>query len=279
MKFIKAYFLQVYHSPRQLLIHALLVISICYLQIESNHETALFQNIVRVSRAETAGKHDTVLIKYLMVSINKMMHDRNDIFKNTEQLSFKARFMQSVDADLMYGAGACGGFSKVFARVLKTAGYTTRIGQMKVNGNYGGHILLETYLPTLQKWVVMDPLFLLVFTNPKGAWASFNEVHDNWDYYKKQIYSDYNSNYNSNYNYNYNYNYAGIRYTNWGKVPVIGSLLYKGLVLVKGEESANTISLRPYLLDHYRFYKWVLVLVYGLYIMVSMMFLNKRIRN
>jgi hypothetical protein len=269
MKFIKAYFLQVYHSPRQLLIHALLVISICYLQLESNHETALFQNIVRVSRAETSGKHDTILIKHLMVSINKMMHDRNDIFKNTEQLSFKASFMQSVDADLMYGAGACGGFSKVFARALKAAGYTTRIGQMKVNGNYGGHILLETYLPSLQKWVVMDPMFLLVFTNPKGEWASFNEVHENWKYYKKQIH----------YNYNYNYNYAGIRYTNWSKVPVLGSLFYNCLVLVKGEEAANTISVRPYLLDHYRFYKWLLIVVYGLYIIVSIVLLNKRIEN
>ena len=269
MKFIKKSFLQVYHSPRQLLIHALLVISICYLQLESNHETALFQNIVRVSRAETAGKHDTVLIRHLMVSINKMMHDRNDIFKNTEQLSFKARFMQSVDADLMYGAGACGGFSKVFARALKAAGYNTRIGQMKVNGMYGGHILLETYINSLHKWVVMDPLFLLVFTNPKGEWASFNEVHDNWGYYKKQIY----------YNYNYNYNYAGIRYTNWSKVPVLGSLVYNGLVLVKGKEAVNTISVRPYLLDHYRFYKWVLVLVYFLYIMLSIVILNKRIRN
>jgi hypothetical protein len=265
MKFIKKYFLQVYHSPRQLLIHALLVISICYLQLESNHESKLFQNIVRVSRAETAGKHDTVLIKHLMFSINKMMHDRNDIFKNTEQLSFKAWFMQSVDADLMYGAGACGGFSKVFARALKAAGYTTRIGQMKVNGNYGGHILLETYLPSLQKWVVMDPMFLLVFTNPQGEWASFKEVHENWDYYKKQIY----------YNYNYNYNYAGIRYTNWSKMPVLGNLIFKVLVLVKGDEAANTISLRPYLLDHYRFWKWVLIIVYGAFNIINMAYLNK----
>jgi len=271
MKFIKGYFLKVYQSPRQLLIHAFLMISICYLQIESNHESVLFQNIVQVSRAETAGKHDTVLIKHLMFNISKMMHDRNDIFQNTEQLSFKARVIQSVDADLMYGAGACGGFSKVFTRALKAAGYNTRIGQMKVNGNYGGHILLETYLPSLQKWVVLDPLFLLVFTNPKGEWASFNEVHDNWEDYKKQI--------NYKYNYNYNYNYAGIRYTNWSKVPVLGNLVYKVLVLVKGEAAANTISIRPYLLDHYRFYKWVLVFVYGIYIMASMVLLNKRIIN
>jgi hypothetical protein len=271
MKFIKAYLHQVYHSSRQLLLHAILLISICYLQLESDHESALFQNIVRVSRLETASKSDTVFITHLMRNINKMMRDRNDIFKNTEQLSFKASVIQSVDADLMYGAGACGGFSKVFARALKTAGYTTRIGQMKVNGNYGGHILLETYLPSLQKWVVMDPLFLLVFTNPKGEWASFNDVHENWSYYKKQIIT--------NYNYNYNYNYAGIRYTNWSKVPVLGSIVYKCLVFVKGEEAANTISVRTYLLDHYRFYKWVLVLVYGMYLLISMVLLNKRIRN
>lgn len=265
MKLITNYFLKVYHSPRQLLIHVFLMISIAYLALESNHETALFKNIVSVSRQETVGKHDTVFIKHLMLSINKMMHDRNDIFKGTESLSFKARVFQSVDADLMYGAGACGGFSKVFARTLKVAGYTTRIGQMKVNGYYGGHILLETYLPSLQKWVLMDPLFLLVFTNPQGQWASFNEVHDNWDYYKKQIY----------YNYNYNYNYAGIRYTNWSKIPVLGNLIYKAMVLVKGEEVANTISLRPYLLDHYRFWKWVLIVFYGIYVMTSLVIVNK----
>ena len=75
MNLIKKYFLKVYRSPRQLLIHALLVISICYLQLESDHESALFRNIVKVSRQETVGKHDTVLIKHLMFSINKMMHD------------------------------------------------------------------------------------------------------------------------------------------------------------------------------------------------------------
>ena len=266
MKFIKAYFLKVYHSPRKLLVHALLVISICYLQLESDHESALFKNIVSVSRSETVGKRDTVLIKHLMFSINKMMHDRNDIFKGTESLSFKSRIFQSVDADLMYGAGACGGFSKVFARALKAAGYTTRIGQMKVNGVFGGHIILETYIPSLQKWVVMDPLYLLVFTNSNGHWASFNEVHNNWDYYKKQIY----------YNYNYNYNYAGIRYTNWSKIPVLGSLIYKAMLLVKGEEAAKTISLRPYLLDHYRFWKWVLIAFYGIYVAVSIKLYNAK---
>ena len=265
MKLLKRYFLSVYHSPRQLLIHVLLVISIGYLQLESNHESALFKNIVSVSIQETVGKHDTVLIKHLMFDINKMMHERNDIFRGREKISIKASVFQSVDSDLMYGAGACGGFSKVFARALKTAGYTTRIGQMKVNGVYGGHVLLETYIPSLHKWVVMDPLFLLVFINPKGEWASFNEVQNNWGYYKKQIYG----------NYNYNYNYAGIRYTNWSKIPILGNVLYKALVLVKGDEIANSISLRPYLLDLYRFWKWLLIVNFGFYILASLVILNR----
>jgi hypothetical protein len=93
-------------------------------------------------------------------------------------------------------------------------------------------------------------------------------VHENWEYYKKKIYY--------NYNYNYNYNFAGIRYTNWSKVPILGSLVYKGLILAKGEEAANNISLRPYLLDHYRYLKWVLIMLYGTFTIVSMMYMNKK---
>jgi len=266
MQYIKAYFLRVYHSPRQLIIHLLFLLSLAYFYTESNHETVLFKNIVKVAKIESAGKNDTVFVKNIMVSINKMMRDRNNIFNNTEELSIKAKLITSVDADLMYGAGACGGFTKVLARSLKMAGYTTRIGQMQVNGKYGGHILLETYLPSLQKWVIMDPLFLLVFTNPKGVWASFSEVHNNWPYYKTQI----------QHNYNYNYNYEGIRYTNWSKVPFLGTMAYRTIELLKGKEYASTFSLRPYLLDSYRLYKWIIGMIYILYVFFSFLMFSKR---
>ncbi|MFN5803937.1 MAG: hypothetical protein ACK420_01255, partial [Sphingomonadales bacterium] len=166
MHILLRYIMRVYNSPRLLVVHVLFIGCILFLQLESDHESALFRNIVRTVRNQTQGQHDTVYLRQLMVSINTMMQDRYNIFKGSEQLSYKARFFKSVDADLMYGAGACGGFSKVLSRAIKTAGFTTRIGQMKVNGNYGGHILLEAYLPSLQKWVVMDPLYLLAFTNP-----------------------------------------------------------------------------------------------------------------
>jgi len=265
MSKIKAYVLCVYHSPRQLLIHVLFVLVFLYLTAASRQEDVLFENIVRVARIQTQGQTDTVFVKQLMVLINKMMHDRNDIFQNTEQLTFKDKWIHSVDADLMYGAGSCGGFSKVLARSLKKAGFQVRIGQMLVNHTYGGHILLETYLPALHKWVVMDPLFLLTFTNHQGVWASYQEVHQNWHYYQTQIQT----------NYNYHYNYAGIRYTNWTKIPVLGNLTYQVLKLVKGNEFAATFSLRPYLLDSYRFFKWVIAVSYAAFIILSFILLYK----
>lgn len=270
MKLIKEYARHVYHSSRHLVIHVFFLISILYLADESNHESTLFANIVRVSRLQTRGTHDTVFVRHLMKSMHKMMNDRNAIFNNTEQLSFKARLFQSVDSDLMYGAGACGGFSKVFARALKTAGYTTRIGQMKVNGVYGGHILLETYLPSLHNWVVMDPLFLQVFTNPKGIWASFDEVSQDWLYYRQQI---------TDKKYNDAYRYEGIRYTNWSKFPFTGNAIYLLLSFVNGSEWADHFSIRPYLLDRYRFAKWVLLLSYGWYILLGMFLLNRKERS
>jgi hypothetical protein len=241
---------------------------ILFLQLESDHESALFRNIVRTVRNQTQGQHDTVYLRQLMATINTMMQDRNSIFKGSEQLSYKARFFKSVDADLMYGAGACGGFSKVLSRAIKTAGFTTRIGQMKVNGNYGGHILLEAYLPSLGKWVVMDPLYQLTFTNPGGQWASFSEVSADFARYRAQI--------PATLHYNFSYDYAGIRYTNWSKVPLLGALAYQGLQLLKGKEYAEQFSARPYLLDHYRLYKWVLILLYGLNMSIGMVLLYKK---
>jgi hypothetical protein len=268
MNILLRYITRVYNSPRLLVVHVLFIGCILFLQLESDHESALFRNIVRTVRNQTQGQHDTVCLRQLMAAINTMMQDRNRIFKGSEQLSYKARLFKSVDADLMYGAGACGGFSKVLSRAIKTAGFTTRIGQMKVNGNYGGHILLETYLPSLGKWVVMDPLYQLTFTNPGGHWASFSEVSADFARYRAQI--------PATLHYNFSYDYAGIRYTNWSKVPLLGALAYQGLQLLKGKDYAEQFSARPFLLDHYRLYKWGLILLYGLNISIGMVLLYKK---
>ena len=107
---------------------------------------------------------------------------------------------------------------------------------MQVGSQPGGHIVTEA--KTLKGWVVLDALYDQYFQTPEKQLASFSEVADHWRYYQKQV----------NKEYNLTYNYAGVRYTNWDKLPILLPLMKKALVLVLGREKTELFSLRPYFL-------------------------------
>ncbi len=242
MRKIVVYFTGIYHSPRHLLIHVLFLLSIGFLYLERQHEDALYHNIIRATKVNhPQASSDTAYIRKLMETINTMMYNRLAVFNNTEELSLKNRLFHSVDSDLMYGHGACGGFSNVLSRSLQLSGYKVRIGQMKVNGLFGGHIIVEVLLPEQQRWAVIDPLFLLTFPGSDGQWADFNSIKENWTTYSGQMPADYNP----------AYSYDDVRYANWEKIPVAGKLIYRSLQLVLGKEKAAGISIRPFLLNKY----------------------------
>jgi hypothetical protein len=257
MKKIVTYFTCIYHSPRHLLLHVLFLLTIGFLYLERQHEDTLYHNIIRATKANyLQAQSDTVYIRRLMHTINTMMYNRLAVFNNTEQLSLKNKLFNSVDADLMYGHGACGGFSKVLSRSLQLSGYQVRIGQMKVNGLYGGHIIVEVFLPEQQRWAVIDPLFLLTFPSKKdGGWADFAEIKQQWPSYSQLVPADYNS----------AYSYEDIRYANWEKIPVAGKLMYRSLALLLGEEKASGISIRPYLLNMYAAWLKIMIVSYGVF--------------
>lgn len=261
MKKIVAYFTDIYHSPRHLLLHVLFLLTIGFLYLERQHEDTLYHNIIRAIRANhPQANNDTVYIRRLMHTINTMMYNRLAVFNNTEQLSLKNKLFNSVDADLMYGHGACGGFSKVLSRSLQLSGYQVRIGQMKVNGVYGGHIIVEVFLQQQQRWAVIDPLFLLTYPSKKdGGWADFTEIKEQWAAYSQLVPADYNS----------AYNYEDIRYANWEKIPVAGKLMYRSLELLLGEEKAGGISIRPYLLNKYAVWLKMVGLFYVVFCVFS----------
>jgi hypothetical protein len=260
MRKILSYFAGVYHSPRHLLFHVLFLLTIGFLYLERNHEDALYYNIIRATKANHSdAEPDTVYIRKLMQTIHTMMFNRLAVFNNTEQLSIKNRLFHSVDEDLMYGHGACGGFSKVLSRSLQLSGYEVRIGQMKVDGVFGGHIIVEVYLPDVKRWAVIDPLFLLTFPGADGAWAGFEEIKNNWPQYSRLVPADYNK----------SFRYEDVRYANWGKVPLAGSLIYKSLELIVGKEKAQSISIRPYLLNMYAVWLYVTFALYLLFCVFS----------
>ncbi|WP_144886624.1 hypothetical protein [Lacibacter cauensis] len=261
MKKIVAYFTGIYHSPRHLLLHVLFLLTIGFLYLERQHEDTIYFNIIRATRAnQPQVPNDTVYIRHLMQTIHTMMYDRLAIFNNSEQLSFKNKLFNSVGVDLMYGHGACGGFSKVLSRSLQLSGYKVRIGQMKVNGLYGGHIIVEVFLPEQERWAVIDPLFLLTFPSKKdGGWADFAEIKQQWPAYSQLVPADYNS----------AFNYEDIRYANWEKIPVAGKLMYRSLALLLGEERAHGVSIRPYLLNMYAAWFKLMIVAYCVFCVFS----------
>jgi hypothetical protein len=130
-------------------------------------------------------------------------------------------------------------------------GFPTRIGQMYANGYFGGHMLVEVWSDG--RWMVMDPLFDQFFTKPDGSLASFEEVHNNFSYYSKQLHPDYPK----------KYQYQDVRYTNWNKIPVVSPLLKKVFDLVYGEKKADQICLRKYVIKFYLLWHYVFLSAFG----------------
>jgi len=269
MKRITSYLSGIYNSPRHLLLHVLFLLTIGFLYLERQHENALYYNIIRATRLHhPQTQNDTVYISHLMRTINTMMYDRLAVFNNTEKLSIKNSLFQSVDADLVYGHGACGGFSKVLARSLQLSGYDVRIGQMKVNGQYGGHIIVEVFLNQTQRWAVIDPLFLLTFPSRKdGSWADFKEIKQHWQqYYNRMVPAGYNP----------AYAYEDVRYTNWDKIPYAGKLIYRSLIFLTNQKTTDSISIRTNMLNMYAVWLWIITGSYLLLCLFSYRRFQKR---
>ena len=165
------------------------------------------------------------------------------------------KFLQPVSYDLMTARGACGSYSNVLANILTNLDIPVRFAQMKVRGQYGGHIVIEA--KANDKWVVLDPSFNLYFVRPDGALASFADVSSNWNYYKAQVPA----------NYKPEYAYEDVRYTNWNKIPIIlpavKSLLDKTIGAAKADEiSLRTVFFRKFL---WMFYGVIIVYLYSCY--------------
>jgi len=235
------------------LAHFLLFALLIYIILEWQHENNLYNNIGHAARIHAANGDDTSVVKEAMTSINDIMQSRHDVFQDQETHSWKQAVFQSADIDLMYGSGACGGYSKVLARTLQLQGYDVRIGQLKTAGTgYGGHIIIEFYSETLHKWVFLDPLFKLIVRQKNGDWASVKEVAKNYHLYASQIPEEFNEKFKFN----------DVRYTNWDKWGGIAEPHYAIAKLFRGERYADTICLRMYGLSTFPVLFWSIEIVY-----------------
>lgn len=224
-----------------------------YFKLESNYEDELFTGLVEnvIETADPSKNLDSFFISAMRLT-HTLEVNRQNIFRDNKPKSLKANFFRPAVVDLMTGDGDCGSYSVVLARLLKSAGYKVRIAQMQVNGALAGHMVVEA--KKRSGWIVLDPTVNQYFKKPNGGLASFKDVQQNWDYYKKQTHSDYVQ----------SYKYEGVRYTNWGKIPYLGNGVKSIIKIFLGEEETNEIALRSYLLRKYHFFYLITATLYAI---------------
>ena len=252
---IKKYLVKQFTLARFFYFNVIVISAIFYLAVEFQHENNTYYNIINSAERYVSNNSDTSKIQSVVLHVYEMMRDRHKIFRNKEQLSWKQRFFKSVDADLMYGAGSCGGYSKVLTRSLELTGYPVRIGQLKVQGKYGGHILMEVFSKEFNQWILVDPLFGVMVKDNLGNPLSYTEAEAQWEAIKNIF----------PLKYQIAYRYQGIRYTNWDKYGWASRLAKSLLTPVIGADKIDHFSIRPLLLSTYKVYLELMMSLFFIY--------------
>ncbi|MBI2731715.1 MAG: hypothetical protein HYX40_13375 [Sphingobacteriales bacterium] len=248
-------------------INGILLTSIIYFTIESKYETELFSIIAKQIRSQLPANYTKTdfAIKAMHTSY-QLQEKRYLLFGNQQMDGIKVNIIHPSTVDLMTGNGACGSYSTVLARILKSNDMKVRIGQMKIKGSYGGHIFIET--KTEAGWIVLDPMFDLYFKKENGEPATFSDLNSNWSFYKQQIPP----------NYNPVYAYEGVRYTNWEKIPGVTTTLKSILNFFMGKENADQVSVRPYLLRIYNKLAWATCIIWVFILFYTFKVYRKKVK-
>jgi hypothetical protein len=221
-------------------LNGFLLATLFYFKMEANYERDLFQAIRSNinSKLNSDDSQDSVVVK-VMHACHDLLVNRESVFGGKDFDGFESGLLQPTSMDLMTAKGACGSYSMVLARVLQGYRFDVRIAQMKSNGIFAAHNIVEAN--TGHGWVVLDPLFDVYFINPSRKLASFEDVRNNWGYYRDQLPPDYDQ----------HYRYEDVRYSNWTKIPILMPSIKKILDLTIGKNQADDISLRTYFLRKY----------------------------
>lgn len=232
-------------------LNGFLLASMFYFKMQSTYEQGLFATIKGSidSKVDTDDTQDSIVVK-AMNTCHELMSNRAPIFGGTQALGPNASFFHATSVDLQTTQGACGSYSQVLATIFKTYDYPVRIAQMKANGIWAAHNIVE--VGTDHGWVVLDPTFNAHFVKPDGHLASFSDVHSDWNYYARQVPKGYDM----------QYRFEDVRYSNWTKIPILFPAAKGLLNMVIGKAKADTISMRTWFLKVYELYFYVSIFLY-----------------
>ena len=121
------------------------------------------------------------------------MTNRESVFEGQPLRRLKANLLHPTTIDLMTANGACGSFSIVLARLYRWLWFPVRIAQMKANGIYAAHNIVE--VKTNHGWAVVDPLFDVYFENQEGNLPVLRMYKPTGNITGQQLPDGYDSNY------------------------------------------------------------------------------------
>lgn len=239
-------------------LNGFLIASLLYFRMQDTYENGLFSSI-KTNIDSSLDKDDNTdsLVVKAMHETHLLMKNRAPVFSPTgsASLGVQADFLHPTSVDLMTSRGACGSYSQVLARILVDYNLPVRIAQMKANGMFAAHNIVE--VNPNNHWVVLDPTFDAAFIKPDGSLASFADVHNDWSFYAKQVPPGYDG----------SYRYEDVRYSNWTKIPLVLPALKGLLNLTIGREKADHISIRTWFLRIYFVYFYIALLIWLLLVL------------
>ena len=270
MKTVRKTFFQLLRSAFRrkhlfLVVNGFLIASIFYFYSEDRYEKRLFQALATHTKLKANSAIKDSLILQSLHLTHELGEQRVNAFAPRADFDLKSVF-HPLTVDLMTVDGSCGSYSMILSRILTELNISNRIVQMKVNGTYGGHIIVEAETAK-NGWVVLDPSYDLSFRKPDGTLAAFSDISKNWEHFSKQVPQGYNS----------DYRYEGARYTNWTKIPVLMPALKSILTVVIGKERTETTSLRTLFLR--KFHIMLLVMIFLELLLVGTVFFKYLRRN
>lgn len=235
-------------------INGFILASLFYFKVESSYENRLFAAIKSSidSRLDSNDTPDSIFVKSMNAG-HQLMSNRASTFgnlPNTTDFGLQSTIFHSTSFDLMTTQGACGSYSQVLARIVRTYHYPVRIAQMKAGGIFGAHNIVEAF--NGRYWVVLDPTYNVCFIRPDFQLASFADLQHNWPYYAKQVPEGYNL----------LYHYEDVRYANWTKIPVLFPAIKGLLNLTMGTARADALCVRTLFLNTYSVYFYTILLLY-----------------
>jgi hypothetical protein len=232
-------------------LNGFLLASTAYFLMESTYENGLFASIKAdvESRLDANDSSDSLFVKAMNESYHLMHNRANTFVTQANILGPEGGVFHSTSVDLMTSNGACGSYSQVLARIIRTFNFPVRIAQMKANGIYAAHNVVEAN--NGKRWILLDPTYDLYFVRPDAQLASFADVHQDWSYYSRQVPAGYNP----------LYRYEGVRYTNWSKVPILFPAIRKILNLTIGAERTDGMSIRTLCMNTYSIYFYIFLVL------------------